>query len=522
MSKQYISLLFPDKSPNFQNIPPVFFNDLQLDGISKAIISKYMEFDIRKYLYTLPDSLDVVKYRQEIYRDLEMNEGLIKGLKQYTNQVLESEKSYKFYQQMDDPVKRGSYLLLTCQNYLCALELLKNVLDGAKLSSRGLRNLHDIIKEKMEESSFQSFREKVKASFSYMEQLKLTLLLKDHEISVLEQTEKEESEESIIKQLYKYMNSFGISVEFSIESDVVTNIFPAPLETSALENTIVDILQKSRPEAFSVLQEFASFSFALEEEPFVALKEEFIFYVSFYEFEHLLKEVGYQLQYPEIHTDGQFSVTDVYDVALAWKNRFSNEKVVPNNISYRKDKSFLVITGPNQGGKTTLARAMGQSVYFMLLGLKAPCTKMITPFFERILTHFEVEESVETGAGKLKEELQRLRPMMLVDTQNSFVILNELFTTATTYDAQIMARRVMEHFIEHQCRGIYVTHIQELADEKEIVGIQSMVAQVDEEDHSIRTFRILPIKAEGLGYSDSIVKKYHLDYDQVKKRIADL
>ncbi len=235
-----------------------------------------------------------------------------------------------------------------------------------------------------------------------------------------------------------------------------------------------------------------------------------------------MAEIGCYLEYPQFCVDRSFSVTGVYDVALAWKNRFSDKVIVRNDISYRDDKSFLVITGPNQGGKTTLARAMGQSVYFMLLGLKAPCTSMITPFFERILTHFEVEESVETGAGKLKEELQRLRPMMLVDVKSSFVILNELFTTATTYDAQIMAKRVMEHFMEQECFGIYVTHIRELANEAEISGIQSMVAQVDANDSAIRTFRILPMKAEGLGYSDSIVKKYRLDYDQVTERIAGL
>ena len=147
---------------------------------------------------------------------------------------------------------------------------------------------------------------------------------------------------------------------------------------------------------------------------------------------------------------------------------------------------------------------------------------MNSRFFERILTHFEVEESVETGAGKLKEELQRLRPMMHLYAQNSFVILNELFTTATTYDAQIMAHKVMSHFMQNQCLGIYVTHIQELADENANEGVQSMVAQVDETDSSVRTFKIIPATAKGLGYSDTIVKKYGLDYDQVTRRLEVL
>ena len=43
------SLLFPAEFPACRSTPPVFFEDLQLEGIFRAIVSKYMEFDIRKY-----------------------------------------------------------------------------------------------------------------------------------------------------------------------------------------------------------------------------------------------------------------------------------------------------------------------------------------------------------------------------------------------------------------------------------------------------------------------------------------
>lgn len=49
-----------------------------------------------------------------------------------------------------------------------------------------------------------------------------------------------------------------------------------------------------------------------------------------------------------------------------------------------------------------------------------------------------------------------------------------------------------------------------------------MVAQVDQEDSGRRTFLILPMEAQGLGYSDSIASKYELEYDQMTKRIAAL
>ncbi len=522
MENSYQSLLFPDGPPSFVHVPPVFYNDLQMDGICKAVISRYSDFDIRKYFYTLPASQSVVTYRQEIYRDFENNEHMVLGIKQYTNQLLEAEKSYRYYQQTDDSVKRGSYLLLTCRNYIAALEHLKDVLEKADLKSGGLGALQTYLSDRLADASFQDFREQVLQAFSYMEQLQLMLLIKEHEISVFEQDE-QGTDGGILSQLETVIQAFGVSPNGdSGRPPVVTNLFPAPLETSAFEDAVVGILKKSRPRIFTALEKFSSFSFDFEEDIFVKRKDEFIFYISFLEFEQQLKEVGYQLCYPEIRDGATLELEGVYDLALAWKNRFSDYNIVENDISFKKDKSFLVITGPNQGGKTTLARAAGQSVLFMLLGLKAPCRVMKTRFFRRILTHFEVEESVETGAGKLKEELQRLKPMMLSDAKQSFVILNELFTTATTYDAEIMAEKVMRHFMDSGCMGIYVTHIQELADEESQPGIQSMVAQVDSADHSVRTYKIIPMRAEGLGYSDSIAEKYGLSYKQVTERISKL
>ncbi len=539
------SLLFPAEFPAYRSTPPVFFEDLQLEGIFRAIVSKYMEFDIRKYFYTIPDSPETVRYRQEIYRDLEHNAKMLTGLKQYTNRLLACEKYFRLSRQAEDQLKKGSYLLLTCHNYLEALELLQKTLRGAELSSRGFTKCRGLLEQKFDDPDFQKFDHAVRASFSQMEQLQLTLLVRDQEISVLEdgteadrrsvpqddteadrrsvpQDDTESDRRSVPQQLKQLIRAFDVRTDEAWEQapDDVTNLFPAPLETSPLEDRIVDILKKSRPSVFSMLREFASFSFSPEGDSFVQLKNELCFYLSFYEFEQQLAAAGYELHVPETRKEGSVEITGVYDLALAWKNRFSGTSVVPNDISYRKGKSFLVITGPNQGGKTTLARAVGQCIYFMLMGLKAPCQSMKAPFFERILTHFEVEESVETGAGKLKEELQRLKPMMTMYADHSFVILNELFTTATTYDAEIMAKKVMDYFTRHGCLGIYVTHIQELADEMTQDGIQSMVAQVDEHDASVRTFKIKPMKAQGLGYSDHIVKKYGLDAEQVAQRIA--
>ena len=215
----------------------------------------------------------------------------------------------------------------------------------------------------------------------------------------------------------------------------------------------------------------------------------------------------------------EFSGREVYDLALVWKQAEKEYNVVSNDFAMKETPSFFVVTGPNQGGKTTFARSLGQAVYFALMGLTVNGESFSVPMFQGISTHFEAEEKLQSNSGKLKEEINRLVPMMKeTQNRNHFVILNELFTTATTHDAMLMGRKVMESFLERQCYGIYVTHIQELAEETE--QIISLVAQLEPGEETRRTYRMLPMKAQGYGYSDALVKKFNLQYEDIVRRLS--
>ena len=173
------------------------------------------------------------------------------------------------------------------------------------------------------------------------------------------------------------------------------------------------------------------------------------------------------------------------------------------------------MTGPNQGGKTTFARSLGQLVYFTKMGLDVPAASAKVPYFPDIQSHFSVEESAETGYGKLKEELTRLSPMMYENKRGTFVVVNELFTTAASYDALIMGKRVLKHFVELDCMGIYVTHLKELADEQE--GVVSLRAMLDE--NRMQTFEIRRGEAEDTPCAEDLVNKHQLTYTQLKERL---
>ncbi|MBP3297390.1 MAG: hypothetical protein J6M27_12490, partial [Lachnospiraceae bacterium] len=115
----------------------------------------------------------------------------------------------------------------------------------------------------------------------------------------------------------------------------------------------------------------------------------------------------------------------------------------------------------------------------------------------------------------LKEELTRLAPMMESQKKGTFIIINELFTTAASYDAQIMGRRVMKHFIDLGCMGIYVTHIAELAAEDD--GVVSLRAMLN--DQKIQTYKIRRGEPDDTACAENLVSKYALTYEQLKERL---
>lgn len=250
------------------------------------------------------------------------------------------------------------------------------------------------------------------------------------------------------------------------------------------------------------------------EPAFLKLGYEVQYYLGFYRFVAYMGKQGYSFVLPE--ESSQIQVSEGYDVAMAVKDE--DRKVVRNDFYMGEGEQFFVITGANGGGKTTFARMVGQVLYFSQMGLMVPCSSARLPYFSGILSHFSKEESEETGKGKLMEELIRLRPMMEQDSDNYFVILNELFTTAATLDAGVMGKKVLEHFIQNGCMGIYVTHIQALAEESE--HIVSMVAEL-EKDHHTRSFKIVRKPAKDGEYEDSLITEYSMTYSQIKRVIEN-
>lgn len=506
---------------------PSYFKDLNLDQITEHILSKWKDYPLIKYFYYPVKDRHYLLFRQNVLKEVSEDRmikiitqfsRLLKKSRMYANYREELLKNMETTKQKNSPfslsektavkIKQQHFLFDSARLYTDAVTELLEKLGEYPLKSEGMLSFYEFLKGYASSDAFHSLYDDTKnmqqALGSLQFQMELTgtklVLHKDYQTF-----------DARREMMQKCGNTFSAAQEMK---SPFTNI----LELEDFEGLLLSLLHKEYKQVFVDLEHFSEKHDAFYEPLLLQFEEEIQVYLAAGEFIKEMTELGFSFSYPELpenHSDPLFSLEGIYDLALACKHRFAHEKVISNDCCFFPGERFLVITGPNQGGKTTFARAVGQAVYFHQMGFPVAAAHSLLPIFSVLLTHFPVDEDVESGSGKLKEELIRLSPML--EAADGFVILNELFTTATTYDAEIMGKRILKDFMGQGFLGIYVTHLQELTRGQE--GIVSMAALVDR-DEKTRIYKIVRAEAKGLAYAQTIAEKYQLSREDIIKRVT--
>ncbi|BFG43493.1 hypothetical protein CerSpe_297670 [Prunus speciosa] len=126
--------------------------------------------------------------------------------------------------------------------------------------------------------------------------------------------------------------------------------------------------------------------------------------------------------------------------------------------------SFILLTGPNMGGKSTLLRQVCLAAILAQLGADVPAESFELSPVDRIFVRMGARDHIMVGQSTFLTELSETATMLSSATCNSLVALDELGRGTSTSDGQAIAESVLEHFVyKVQCRGMFSTHYHRLA-----------------------------------------------------------
>ena len=238
-----------------------------------------------------------------------------------------------------------------------------------------------------------------------------------------------------------------------------------------------------------------------------------------------LKAKGCPLCHPEIRpiADKAFTAKGLCNPIVSMK---LDGPVIPNDFSFDKDGMIYVITGPNRGGKSVITCAVGIAFVMAQLGLPVCAEECVISPCDEVFTHFPTGSEDTIDKGRLGEECSRLSVIFEEVTEDSLVLLDEALSSTGSYEGAYIASEVLQGFSMVKCRGIFTTHLHDLAASvdrindaclpKGGVKIDNLVAAIQE---GSRSFKIRRAKPDGKSYARDIAEKYGLSIDKIMDKI---
>ena len=178
---------------------------------------------------------------------------------------------------------------------------------------------------------------------------------------------------------------------------------------------------------------------------------------------------------------------------------------VAGNDAETDGRPLLVITGANQGGKSTFLRSLGQAQLMTQCGMPVGAESYRSTLCSGLFTHYQREEDASMTSGKLDEELTRASRIIDVVSPGGLVLFNESFAATNEREGSQIARHVVGALLDAGIRVAFVTHLYDLASTLHAErGNQALFLRAERLPDGRRTFRLVPGAPERTSYAEDL------------------
>ena len=537
-----ISLLFPDETAACFQISSITANDLGIPFLSESVSDTLPDQEvIRRILMKMPVSPDTVQYRNAVYRELREDEALCKSLFHICDSL-----RFSFN---DRPMQIGGESTIwelvqrfrAMEHYIRSVLKLRDLFKDRTFQSEGLQRFAAFADYLSSRSGFDELLEDISALEDDVHSVRsITIgvnLNPDYqpaEVGIVSLNTYYFYEQSALQRFMAFHRKDQVSdrdlYPFSMEMhDDAWDWFekhcygiqtPKRESDCALRNNLTAIVQRMLPSLTAKLKKVLDKYVHVSGRALADLADEMLFYLRFIELEKKLTEYGLPCCCGE-PSDEDSALTDFYNLRLAViaMKGSTAEKIVCNDISFTKDRTVQILTGPNRGGKTILTQGIGIAFLLYQSGVFVPAKTAKLRACDGIYTHFPVEEERTVALGRLGEESERFHEICKAATGDSLLLFNESFTTTSHTESLYIAEDVLKYICCLGARTVFNTHMHELAEHCEQLSESGKAVckavSVVMENGADNQYKITCRKPDGKSYARVIAQKYGITFEQL-------
>ncbi len=489
---------------------PSFFGDLNLDHICAALTHGREEYNLAQFFFQPLRDVESINYRHDVLHDIERDD-ISNTVYAFAEQMRLIRRQLALVDKLRDRHQRERWFLSALTVYCAAVVRLEGELQASEPVSEAVRGFARHLGAYVESTEFKDLTADTSQLQAELDAIRYQILIHNLRVEVAPYEDAPDLTEQIEETFEKFRQ--GAVEDHRVE-------FHQRLETNTAEERILAVVAEVFPTEFAHADRYLAGRRKTFLEGTVArFDREVQFYLAYLEHIAPLKAGGLEFTYPEVSaTEKAMHARESFDLALASNLIQDGKTIVSNDVELDGVERVIVVSGPNQGGKTTFARMFGQLHHLAALGLPVPGSDAALYLPDRLFTHFEREEDLTTLRGKFEDELVRLHEILQVATDRSVLIMNESFSSTSLQDALWVGERVLQQVINRDMICLCVTFIDELASLGD--SVVSMMSTVNPDDPARRTFEVVRKPADGLAYAIALAEKHGITYDQLKGRLA--
>jgi DNA mismatch repair ATPase MutS len=471
---------------------PALRQDLELDTLfdAMALGDKFL-FDVaEKTVFSgLTSDVETIGYRQQILRDCLKNPSIVRYI--YEIAVASIEKERKHYLGLFR--YPGSVLPRSIDVLQMFVGMLKN-----------LRNIADMHADQFESEGFRSFFAMLRRELGddYFTDVQHHLKQLKFRYGVLISAELGKGNQGthyVLRSLHYRKQGWAQRIFAKKPPAFTFSIHPrdesGSRALSELKDRGINLVANALAQSTDHILSF-----------FNMVRTELAFYVGCLNLHEQLSQIGEPAAFPLPAHPGErrHSFEGLYDVCLALTMK---QKIVGNDMT-ADHKDLVVITGANQGGKSTFLRSIGLAQLMMQCGMFVPAESFRANLCDALFTHYKREEDPTMKSGKLDEELSRMSAIVDHLTPNSMVLFNESFAATNEREGSEIARQIVSALLEKRIKAFYVTHLFEFAN-----GLYSterdstLFTRAAREDDGVRTFKIIEGEPLQTSYGEDLYNR---------------